>query len=180
MDENRVVLYVDESGFYLLPLVSRTWAPRGQTPVIEHKAGREHMNLIAAMAPNGRLYVGGQNRAYNGEGVVGFLEYLCRKYRRKNLIVVWDGASIHNCREVKDFLTQKKGRVHLVALPGYSPELNPVELLWSQLKRDLKNTVFLNLEELTKVLVEKIGEIRKDSELLVSFFHKKEVAFFTG
>ena len=146
-----MILYVDESGFYLLPHVSRTWAPRGQTPVIEEKAGKEHMSVIAAMAPNGRLYVSGQNKSYNGEAVVGFLEYLCRKYRRKNLIIIWqgrlaDGATIHRCHEVKDFLARKKGRVHLVALPGYSPELNPVELLWSQLKRDLKNTVFLGLE----------------------------------
>lgn len=85
------------------------------------------MSVIAAMAPNGRLYVSGQNEAYNGEGIVGFLDYLCRKYRRKNLIVIWqgrlaDGATIHRCHEVKDFLSRKKGRVHLVALPGYSPE----------------------------------------------------------
>ena len=164
----------------MLPLVSRTWAPRGQTPVIEEQAGKDHLSLIAAMAPNGRLYVGGQNKAYNGEGVVGFLEYLCRKYRRKNLIVVWDGATIHRCQQVKDFLARKRGRVHLVALPGYSPELNPVELLWSQLKRDLKNQVFLSLEDLAEVLVEKLEEFRKDTKLLISFFHKKEVAFFTG
>lgn len=88
-------MYVDESGFYLLPFVSRTWAPRGQTPVIEEKAGKEHLSLIAAMAPNGQLYVGGQDRAYNSEDVVGFLEYLCRRYRRKNLILIWDGATIH-------------------------------------------------------------------------------------
>ena len=130
--------------------------------------------------PNGRLYVGGQNKAYNGEGVVGFLEYLCRKYRRKNLIVVWDGATIHRCQQVKDFLARKRGRVHLVALPGYSPELNPVELLWSQLKRDLKNQVFLSLEDLAEVLIEKLEEFRKDTKLIISFFHKGEVAFFTG
>ena len=92
------------------------------------------------MAPNGRPYIGEQNKAYNGEGVVDFLEYLCRKYRRKNMIVIWDGATIHHCKEVKEFLARKKGRIHLVTLPGYSPELNPVELLWGQLKRDLKNT----------------------------------------
>ena len=91
------------------------------------------------MAPNGQLYVSGQNKAFDSEGVIGFLEYLCRRYRRKDLIVVWDGATIHRSQVVKDFLSRKKGRVYLVALPGYSPELNPVELLWSQLKRELKN-----------------------------------------
>jgi transposase len=173
-------VYVDESGFYLLPFVSRTWAPRGQTPVIEEKAGKEHLSLIAAMAPNGQLYVGGQDRAYNSEDVVGFLEYLCRRYRRKNLILIWDGATIHRSQAIKVFLARKKGRIHLVALPGYSPELNPVELLWSQLKRELKNRAFLSLADLAEVVKEKIEEVRKDKELLISFFQKKEVAFFTS
>ena len=115
-------MYIDEAGFYLLPFVSRTWAPRGQTPVIEEKAGKEHLSLIAAMAPNGQLYVSGQNKAFDSEGVIGFLEYLCRRYRRKDLIVIWDGATIHRSQVVKDFLSRKKGRVCLVSLPGYSPE----------------------------------------------------------
>ena len=132
------------------------------------------------MTPNGRLYVGGQDKAYNSEGVIDFLEYLCRRYRRKDLIVIWDGATIHRSQAIKDFLVRKKGRLHLVALPGYSPELNPVELLWSQLKRELKNRVFLNLADLTEALKELIEQVRSNTELLVSFFHKKEVAFFTG
>lgn len=160
--------------------MSRTWAPKGQTPVIEEKAGKEHLSLIAAMAPNGQLYVGGQDKAYNSEDVICFLEYLCRRYRRKNLILIWDGATIHRSQAIKEFLARKKGRIHLVALPGYSPELNPVELLWSQLKRELKNRVFLSLADLAEVLKEKIEEVRKDKELLISFFQKKEVAFFTG
>jgi transposase len=159
--------------------VSRTWAPKGQTPVIAEKAGKEHLSLIAAMTPNGRLYISGQDKAYDSEGVIDFLKYLCRRYRNRNMIVIWDGATIHRSQAVKDFLTYKKGRVHLVTLPGYSPELNPVELLWSQLKRELKNRVFLCLKELAEVLLEKIEEIRKNTTLLVSFFHKKEIAFFT-
>ena len=68
----------------------------------------------------------------------------------------------------------------MVALPGYSPELNPVELLWNQLKKDLKNQVFLDLKDLAKAVVGEVEEIRGDVELLISFFHKKEIAFFTN
>jgi transposase len=77
-------------------------------------------------------------------------------------------------------LKRKPGRIHLVALPGYSPELNPVELLWNQLKKDLKNQVFLDLKDLAKAVVGEVEEIRGDVELLISFFHKKEIAFFTN
>ena len=67
------------------------WAPRGQTPVIEEKAGKEHLSLIAALAPNGRLYLSGQDKSFDSVGVIGFLEYLCRRYRKKDLIVIWQG-----------------------------------------------------------------------------------------
>ncbi|WP_240543748.1 transposase [Spirosoma foliorum] len=52
--------------------------------------------------------------------------------------MIWYGASIHRSEAIKDLLRTKSGWIHLVRLPVYSPELNPVELLWSQLKRSLK------------------------------------------
>ncbi len=136
--------------------------------------------MIAALAPNGRLYLSGQDKSFDSDGVIGFLEYLCRRYRKKDLIVIWDGATIHRSQAIKDFLKSKPGRIHLVALPGYSPELNPVELLWNQLKKELKNQVFLDLKDLAKAVVGEVEEIRCDVELLISFFHKKEIAFFTN
>lgn len=53
--------------------------------------------------------------------------------------MVWDGAAIHRSEAVKVFLKEKLGRIHLERLPAYSPELNPVELVWSHLKRSLKS-----------------------------------------
>ena len=76
---------------YVEPRRRTVWAPRGQTPVIEEKAGKEHLSLIAALAPNGRLYLSGQDKSFDSVGVIGFLEYLCRRYRKKDLIVIWQG-----------------------------------------------------------------------------------------
>ena len=60
---------------------------------------------------------------------------LCSRYRKRDLVVIWDGAAIHRSESVKTLLKEKPGRVHLERLPAYSPELNPVELVWSHLKR---------------------------------------------
>ena len=70
--EGRVILYIDESTCYLLPLLAHTWAPRGQTPVLLEHVGRAHLSLIAAVAPNGRLYVAGQDQAFTSEDIVWF------------------------------------------------------------------------------------------------------------
>lgn len=90
-----------------------------------------------------------------------------------------NGASIHSCEAVKAFLRERPGRVHLERLPGYSPELNPTELVWSQIKRSLKNRVFVSQEDLTAAVLEQISLLEKNRKLVRAFFYKKEVAFFT-
>ncbi|MFC5413198.1 IS630 family transposase [Larkinella bovis] len=174
------MLYVDESACYLLPLLAHTWAPCGQTPILLEQAGRAHLSLIAAVAPNGRIYVAGQDQPFTSEDIVWFLNKLCSRYRKRNLLVIWDGAAIHRSEAVKVFLKEKRGRIHLERLPAYSPELNPVELVWSHLKRSLKNQVFSNLEELTTAVLSQIKHLAETPELVQAFFHKKEIGFITS
>jgi transposase len=174
-----VILYVDESACYLLPMLGLTWAPRGQTPILVEQAGRDHLSLIAAIAPNGRIYVAGQDHSFNGEDIVWFLGKLCSRYRKRDLLIIWDGASIHSSEAVKTFLRERPGRIHLERLPAYSPELNPTELVWNQIKQRLKNQVFLSLADLTLAVLEQIGLLEKDRKRIQVFFQKKEVAFFT-
>lgn len=161
-------------------MLGLTWAPRGQTPILLEQAGRDHLSLIAAISPNGRIYVGGQDRSFTGEDIVWFLGKLCSRYRKRDLLVIWDGASIHRSEAVKALLQAKPGRIHLERLPAYSPELNPVELLWSQLKRSLKNQVFTSLKELAVAVLEQIRLFEKDPKLVQAFFHKKEIGFITS
>lgn len=177
--EGRVIVYIDEAACYLLPLLAHTWAPCGQTPVLIEQAGRSHLSLIAAIAPNGRLYLAGQDHPFSSEDIVWFLTKLCSRYRKRDLLVIWDGAAIHRSQAVKAFLGAKAGRVHLERLPAYSPELNPVELLWSHLKRSLKNQVFISLEQLQAAVLDQVERLHGDPKLITSFFRKKEVAFFT-
>lgn len=149
------------------------------------RAGRDHLNLIAAIAPNGRIYVAGQAHSFSGEDIVWFVGKLCSRYRKRDLLIIWtvraaDGASIHSGEAVKAFLRERPGRVHLERLPAYSPELNPTELVWNQIKQRLKNRVFLSLEDLSETVLEQISLLEKNRKLIQVFFHKKEVTFFTG
>lgn len=160
-------------------MLGLTWAPRGQTPILREQAGRDHLSLIAAIAPNGRIYLAGQDRSFTGDDIAWFLGKLCSRYRKRNLLIIWDGAAIHRSEAVKTFLKQRPGRAHLECLPAYSPELNPTELVWNQLKQGLKNRVFLSLADLTEAVIEQTRLLEKDRKLVQVFFRKKEVAFFT-
>jgi transposase len=159
-------LFVDQSGFYLLPAVVRSYAPVGQTPVLKEELSRDHLSVISAISLEGKLYMIEQERSFKGEDVVHFLRHLLRQVPGK-LLVVWDGSPIHRGRAVKDFLSSGAARrVQLEQLPGYAPDLNPDEGVWKHLKCvELKNLCCQSLSEL-KV------ELRKAKERLR---HKRDV-----
>ena len=102
----------------------RTYAPVGQTPIICHKLGREHLSVISGVTPSGDLYLMVQDRAYKGPDVVDFLEHLLCQIPGK-LLVIWDGAPIHRSKMVKEFLAEGAAlRLHLEQLTPYAPDLN--------------------------------------------------------
>ncbi len=160
-----MIVFIDESGFYVLPGMVRTWAPRGQTPVLRAPLMYEHLSVIGAITPTGQLLLQVHERAIRGQEVVRFLRHLLRHVGQR-LLVVWDGLPAHRGQSVKQFLSQMRGRIHVERLPGYAPELNPKEGVWKQLKLvEMKNLCCAHLEEL-KV------EFRRAKERLR---HKREV-----
>jgi transposase len=139
-DEAYTVVWVDESGFYLLPLAVCTWAPKGETPVLRVKFTHDHLSAISGITLDGRLFMQVREDSFDSEGVVGFLRVLLRKIRGKAL-VIWDGSPIHKGQPIKDYLAQGAAqRLPLERLPSYAPDLNPDEGIWTYWKRvELKN-----------------------------------------
>ena len=154
------MVFADQSGFYLLPLVMRTYAPTGQTPVIKEYLTHDHLSAMSGITPEGKLYMTVQESCYKGPDVVSFLRHLLRHILGK-LLVLWDRAPIHRSKVVKKFLAQEAAkRIHLEQLPAYAPELNPDEGIWNYLKRvELKNLSCHNLSQL-------LTELRRAKERL--------------
>lgn len=138
--EKRTLVFLDESGFYLLPAVVRTYAPKGKTPVLRERLTHDHLSAISAITPERKLYLAVQEQPLKGPDVVRFLRHLLR-YRSGKLLVVWDGSPIHRGHAVRDYLADGGGkRIHLERLPAYAPELNPDEGVWNYLKQvELRN-----------------------------------------
>ena len=157
---------MDQSGFYLLPTVVRTYAPVGQTPILHEHLTRDHLSVISAISLEGKLYMMEQERSFKSQDVVRFLRHLLGQIPGK-LLIIWDGSPIHRGRAVKDFLASgAASRLQLEQLPGYAPDLNPDEGVWKHLKCvELKNLCCRSLSEL-KV------ELRKAKERLR---HKRDL-----
>jgi transposase len=148
----------------------RTYAPVGQTPVLRVPLSRDHLSVIAGLTLEGRLLVQMQEHAYQGPDIVGYLQHLLRQVRGK-LLVLWDGAPIHRCQAVKDFLAAGAAeRLHLERLPAYAPEVNPAEGVWHYLKHvELKNVVCRSLIEVRQYLGRAVARVRQKAKAIRGF-----------
>jgi transposase len=169
--ERRTLVFEDESGFYLLPGVVKTYAPEGLTPVLREKQTRDHLSVMGAMTLEGRVYTLVRQESLNGLHTIEFLLHLLR-VAGKRLLVIWDGSPIHRRAEVTEFVASTRGRVWLEALPGYAPDLNPWdEGGWHHLKDvELRNLVCRDLDELHQELDLAVGRLRQKTHRVRSFF----------
>ncbi len=165
--ERRTIVWVDEAAFSLLAGLVRTYAPRGQTPILRVPCTRDHLSAISGLTHDGRLFLQIRERAFRGPEVVRFLQHLLRQLAGK-ILVVWDGAPIHRAQPVKDFLAQgAAARLQLEQLPGYAPDLNPDEGVWHYLKHvELRNVCCANLAELRLELGLAVKRLRHKRHVL--------------
>jgi transposase len=169
--ERRILVFVDESGFYLLPAILKTYAPCGETPILKVFQTRDHLSVMSGITPQGWLFTRTRYDALNGSDSVQFLKHLYSQVAR-NLLVIWDGSPIHRNVEVKDYLANGAAKhIHLERLPAYAPDLNPDEGTWRLLKRvELSNVCCTDLNNLQSQLNLAILRLRRKPYLVQSFF----------
>ena len=161
----------------LQPLVRRTWAPSGRTPVMYSWDRRDRLSVIAGLSLSARarrigLYFQMQERNVTGEDTEAFLRSVQRALGRK-LIVVMDRWAVHR-KAAKSLFGDK--RFWIEWLPPYAPDLNPVEHVWKHAKYDdLANFVPGDLLDLEIEFKLSICQTRGRPELLRSFFHAAEL-----
>ena len=158
----------------MAPLVRRTWAPVGRTPVI-YQRGRSHerVSMIAAIAVSPRRRkMGLYFCLLANENVVtrSLLRFLSRLRRQLGtpMIVVWDRLNMHRSAWAR--IRRRNRSVRSVLLPPYAPELNPVEPFWAYLKMNpLANHAACDVEELHARAERHSAAIAENQSLLRSF-----------
>jgi transposase len=125
--EGGVVLWLDEMGVRSDAAAGRSWAPVGQTPVIKRTGKRFRVNMLSAISNAGRwrfrLVVG----SFNGPVFIDFLGRLLRDCGGQKVHLIVDGHPVHHAKLVSAWVGRHADQIELHVLPGYSPELNPVE-----------------------------------------------------
>jgi transposase len=176
------VVFLDESGFYLTPSVRRTLAPRGQTPVLECWDRRDKISAISCITLSPVLGRPGLyfellpvNETVHAEEVVAFLGAL-RRQLRGPFTVVWDRSNIHSKSKVVKAWLAEHPEVRAEDFPGYAPDLNPDEWVWSWTKYGrLSNLAAWDAEELWDHLVMALIDLKYEPRMLNAFIKEARV-----
>lgn len=157
----------------------RTYAPCGKTPVLQQDCKYTHLSAIAAISVNGEIIADIKEDSFDGPAIVDFLRKILSAFK-KEIHLIWDGAKIHAGEAVKEFLNTEPDakRLFLYRIPPYSPELNPTEQLWNNLKNvKLKNVFSKNKKELKENLEKALTKIKENNDIIKGFFRHPQVVF---
>jgi transposase len=173
------VFFWDESGFRADAVHGRTWGVRGQTPVVERPGQRQSISAASAVNAKGGFWYCTYEGGLTAELFVSLLRKMMR-HRPKPVHLVVDGLPAHKTKLVKDYVQSTQGRLTLHILPGYAPELNPDEAVWSHMKRTgVARAPLRKGERLRDKIDAQLAAIKAAPKLIRSFFRAPSVAYVT-
>ncbi|MGZ9005947.1 MAG: IS630 family transposase [Burkholderiales bacterium] len=172
--EGRSIVFIDESGLSERPTRVRTWAPRGQTPVLQYSFNWKQLSVIAGISC-WNFYFRFHAGAIRGPQFVEFLRALTQHIRGK-LLVIWDGLPAHRSRVVTQYVEALDGHIALERLPAYAPELNPVEYIWGYMKqRELANLCMHTIGEVAAFARNRLRSMQRRPRLITAFWKQAEL-----
>jgi transposase len=177
------IFFQDESGVSERPSIRRTWAPKGETPVLIHSFNWKKLSICAAIGyrwdgRRSRVFFQTRPGSYDSDSLIGFLKDLRREMRGRKAILIWDGLPAHKSRIMTDYLQSQRHWLTMERLPGYAPDLNPVETLWGNVKgQELANRCAQDLTELDTALHNGMARVGQSRQLAFSFLKHAGLSF---
>lgn len=171
------IFFEDESGVRSDFHSGTTWAPRGKTPVVRVTGQRFRLNMISAVSPKGSLRFMVVRRGVGAQVFVEFLKRLMHGRRRAVFLIV-DGHPAHRSKTARRYVDSLGGKLKLFFLPPYSPELNPDELVWNDVKNNgVGRTLVHNPRDLHRAVVGRLRYLQKSPEIVRSFFQAPDTCY---
>lgn len=152
-----------------------TWAPRGRTPVLRHRFNWKRLSVSAVVGyaskgPDAWLVFGTRPGAYDEQSLVEFLNELHRHLGGDKVTLLWDGLPSHRSKLMKAYLASQRRWLVVEQLPGYAPDLNPVESVWGNLKgRELANLCADTIDQAAAAADTGLCRIGEDAQLCWAF-----------
>lgn len=177
--ERAEILFWDESGFRADAVHGKTWGVRGQTPVVNRPGQRQSISAASAVSAKGAFWYCTFGGALNATLFVDLLRQFMRG-RRKPVHLILDSLPAHKTVAVREYVASTQGKLTLHFLPGYAPDLNPDELVWSHVKRTGVARAPLRADESLRERIEQqLAQLKRMPHLIRSFFMAPSVAYIS-
>ena len=175
--EKAVIYFSDESSVRSDFHSGTTWAPQGQTPVVEATGARFKINLISAVTARGAMRFMAYKENFTADLFITFLKRLIHNAERPIFLIV-DGHPVHRSAKVRRFVESTQGRLWLFIQPPYSPELNPTELVWNHLKNhSIGRSIVTGPDNLKKRVIGFMRSLQKLPEKIMGFFRHPDLHY---
>lgn len=176
VEEDRQIFFEDEAGFRSTDTKGKTWAKKGERPVVRTTGARFGFNAISAVTAKGELRFSLYEGSFTGEVFIDFLKRLLDSVEG-NVTLIVDGHPVHKRIKVKEFIESTNGRLKMYFLPPYSPELNPDELIWQQTKGLTKRKMIGGPKQLKAHVQSLLHSLQKRKDKIVKLFSHPDVAY---
>lgn len=164
------IAFEDEAGVYLNTQSGRTWGASGETPEIIATDKRDKFNLLSIVTHEGKMQFSIKEKNIDSDGYIDFLKQLL-KGRTRPLILIVDHAPFHKSKKVRDFVRGHRKKIRVYFLPRHTPECNPDEQVWNQVKdKKIGRQPIKDKPDLKRRLVSCLASLQKNIDRVKSFF----------
>lgn len=171
------IAFEDEAGVGLQTHSGKTWSEIGCTPEVSVTGKRGGYNLLSIVTPTGEMRFSIKDKKLDSEAYIEFLKAVI-KNRQRPLILIADRASFHSSKKVRDFVRSHRNKIRIYFLPPYSPELNPDEQVWNNLKdKKLGRKAIKNKADLKRKIYSAMRQLQSNFGLIKSFFQLPETKY---
>jgi transposase len=177
-EEGASIFFEDEAGIRTDHHSGTTWAPVGQTPVVITTGERKSIQMISAISPRGELRFRIYEGRMNADIFIGFLKALLESVPGKIYLIV-DGHPVHRSNKAREFVEERsEGRLKLFFLPPYSPDLNPDEWVWNNVKNDrIARSIIMSKDDLKTKALGALRRLQKLPNVVRGFFRDPHLAY---
>ncbi|GIF45375.1 transposase [Actinoplanes xinjiangensis] len=174
------ICFADESGISLRPARARTWARRGTTPIVTvaglggrklslagivaYHPGHQPRIIYRPVVHRGRK---GEPKGFGEDHFAGLLD-AAHQHLGAPIVLLWDGLPAHKSAKMRALIAARPW-LRVYRLPGYAPELNPVENMWSSLKRSMANLAPGGIDDLLRVAKNRLKRMQYRPVLAFGF-----------
>lgn len=177
--EGATVYFADEAGIRSDYHAGTTWAPVGQTPIVKATGARHSLNMISAVTAQGRLRFATFTGSFTAATFIEFCKKLLHDADGPVYLIV-DGHPTHKAKAVKKFVAKTEGRLKLFVLPAYSPQLNPDEWVWKNVKHDrVGRTSVTNADQFKTKIIGALRRLQNTPHLIRAFFSDPDLHYIT-